>query len=174
MDTGVAALTNGSGSVTTGPVARSLADRLEDPEVASSLHVLLDNAATLALAVQSIDGLVRRGEVITDTIGAGVREVLPALGNLEEVAAQAQAVTSRAPELFGAFEALVASGMLSPRVLDLLGHLAGALVEGAEKAKANGTSVNGVVPAVRALRDPQVARGLGFLVEVARALGKDL
>ncbi|MGF1647812.1 MAG: DUF1641 domain-containing protein [Kineosporiaceae bacterium] len=152
-------------------VPDSLAARLADPEVAASLHVLLDNAATLAFTVEALDGFLRRGDVIAESLATGVRDVLPALGDLEGVAAQAGTVAARAPELFAAFEALVESGMLRPQVLEVLGTLAGALVEGADRARQEGTSV-GVFGALRALRDPDVARGLGLLVEVARALGR--
>lgn len=152
--------------------AAALAARLEDPEVAASIHMLLDNAATLAFTVEALDGFLRRGDVIADSLAAGVKDVLPALGNLEGLAEQAGSVTQRAPELLAAFEALMASGMLRPQVLEVLGTLSGALVEGAGKARENGTTVGGILPALRALRDPDVARGLGFLIEVSRALGR--
>jgi uncharacterized protein YjgD (DUF1641 family) len=164
--------TDGGTYATTAPSAvEGLAVRLADPEVAASLHLLLDNAATLAFTVEALDGFLRRGDVIAESLSAGVRDVIPALGNLEDVAAQAGSVAARAPELFTAFEALIASGMLRPQVLEVLGALAGALVEGADRAREERTSV-GVLGALRALRDPDVARGLGLLVEVARALGR--
>ena len=155
----------------TAPVT-ALVERLEDPEVAASLHLLLDNAATLAFTVEALDGFLRRGDVIADSLASGFRDVMPALGNLEGLAEQAGSVTQRAPELLAAFEALMASGMLRPQVLEVLGTLSGALVEGADRARENGTSVGGIFPALRALRDPDVARGLGFLIEVSRALGR--
>jgi hypothetical protein len=161
----------GTYAATPSAAVDGLAARLADPEVAASLHLLLDNAATLAFTVEALDGFLRRGDVIAESLSAGVRDVLPAIGDLEEVAAQAGAVAARTPELFAAFEALVASGMLRPQVLEVLGTLAGALVEGADRARQEGTSV-GLFGAVRALRDPDVARGLGLLVEVARALGR--
>jgi hypothetical protein len=152
--------------------ADALVARLADPEVSASLHMLLDNAATLAFTVEALDGFLRRGEVIADSLASGVRDVMPALGNLEGLAEQAGSVTQRAPELLAAFEALMASGMLRPQVLEVLGTLSGALVEGAERARTNGTTVGGILPALRALRDPDVARGLGFLIEVSRSLGR--
>jgi uncharacterized protein YjgD (DUF1641 family) len=41
-------------------------------------------------------------------------------------------------------------------------------------AQEKGTAVNGLLPMLRILRDPDVGRGLGLMVEVARALGRTL
>ena len=59
-------------------------------------------------------------------------------------------------------------------MVGLLGRFANAAVEGVRVAEAQNTSLDGVRATFRALRDPDVARGLGMLVEVARAIGKTL
>ena len=44
--------------------------------------------------------------------------------------------------------------------------------EGVERARRDQTEVGGVFSAVKALRDPDVARGLGTVIEIARSLGR--
>lgn len=52
-----------------------LAQRLEDPDTAESLHTILDHADLLAVLVSGLDGLVRRGDTIIEAVADGVREV---------------------------------------------------------------------------------------------------
>src|SRR4029450_13103960 len=49
--------------------------RLDDPRVASSLSLILDDADLLATLIVGLDGLVRRAEVIGDNLASGVAEV---------------------------------------------------------------------------------------------------
>lgn len=55
--------------------AEKLQDRLNDPAVAESLTCLLDRIDIVSFAVESLDGLVRRGEVIADSVSEGFAEV---------------------------------------------------------------------------------------------------
>ena len=50
--------------------------------------------------------------------------------------------------------------------------LSSAVAVGAERARADGTSVLGLRAALRLLKDPEVGRGLGLVAEIARALGR--
>lgn len=152
----------------------ALRSRLDDPKVAAAIGLVLDNADTLALGLVALDGLLRRADTISDNIETGLKDVKVVADSFSYLAAPTRRLAQEAPGIADAAEALLESGMLSREVVGLLGRLAGALVEGAGQAQAKGTTVNGVIPALRALRDPDVARGLGFLVEVSRALGKAL
>ncbi|HEY6798522.1 MAG TPA: DUF1641 domain-containing protein [Kineosporiaceae bacterium] len=152
----------------------ALRARLDDPKVAASLDLILDNADTLALGLVALDGLLRRADTISDNIEAGLKDVKSVAESFSYLAAPTRRLTEEAPRIADAAEALLESGMLSREVVNLLGRLADAMVEGAERARTRGTTVNGLLPALRALRDPEVARGLGFVVEVSRSLGKAL
>jgi hypothetical protein len=148
--------------------------RLDDPAVAAALNTLLDHADVLALAAVSAGGFLERSDTIIGSVTDGLHELRGVTSGASFLAEPTRRLAQEAPAIADAATALLDSGMLSKDVVDLLGRLAGALLQGAEAAKANGTTVAGVFPALRALKDPDVAKGLGFLIEVSRALGKNL
>ena len=152
----------------------ALRSKLDDPQVAASLNLLLDHADTLALGVVALDGLLRRADTISSNIEDSLKDVKVIGSSFSYLATPTKRLAQDAPEIADAVEALLESGMLSREVVTLLGELAGALVKGAEQAKVKGTAVGGVLPLLRALKDPDVGRGLGLLIEVSRALGKSL
>ena len=50
--------------------------------------------------------------------------------------------------------------------------LSEAATEGAAVARANDTEITGVISAAKTLRDPEVQKGLGFIIEIARSIGR--
>lgn len=148
--------------------------RLDDPGVAAALNTLLDHADVLALAAMSVGGFLERSDTIMENVSGGINELRAVSGGAAFLAEPTRRLAEEAPAIADAATALLNSGMLKKDVVDLLGSLAGALLEGANAARANQTTVAGVFPALRALKDPEVAKGLGFLIEVSRALGKSL
>jgi uncharacterized protein YjgD (DUF1641 family) len=154
--------------------ADALRARLDDPQVAAALTLILDKADTLALGLVAIDGLLRRADTISESVESGLKDVRVLADSFAFLASPTQRLAQDAPKIADAAEALLESGMLSRDVVNLLGSLAGALVSGAEQARLRRTSVTGALSAVKALRDPDVARGLGFVIEISRALGKAL
>ena len=61
--------------------AEQLLDRLNEPRTLEALNRLLDHAELLAFSAASLDGLVRRSDVIVENVAAGVaelRETMPA------------------------------------------------------------------------------------------------
>jgi uncharacterized protein YjgD (DUF1641 family) len=152
----------------------ALRSKLDDPQVAASLSLLLEHADTLALGVVALDGLLRRADTISSNIEGSLKDVKAIGDSFAYVAAPTKRLAQDAPQIADAVEALLDSGMLSREVVTLLGEMAGALVKGAEQARANRTSVAGILPVLRALKDPDVGRGFGLLIEVSRALGKTL
>ena len=152
----------------------ALRSKLDDPQVAASLNLLLDHADTLALGVVALDGLLRRADTISSNIEDSLKDVKVIGSSFSYLATPTKRLAQDAPEIADAVEALLESGMLSREVVTLLGELADALVKGAEQAKIRRTTAGGVLPLLRALKDPDVGRGLGLLIEVSRALGKSL
>lgn len=152
--------------------ADRLRARLDDPKVAASLNLLLDNIDGLALAALSVNGFVSRAETISESLADGLGDVKSLSGSVQYLAGPTKRLADEAPQIADAAEALLDSGMLSRDVVTLLGAFAAALLEGAETAKRNETSVHGIRATLGLLKDPEVGRGLGLLVEVARALGR--
>lgn len=152
--------------------SEALRARLDDPKVAAALSMMLDNADTLALGLVALDGLLRRADTISGNIEGSLQDVKAIGESVSFLAGPTKRLAADAPQIADAAEALLESGMLSREVVNLLGQFAGALVSGTEAARARGTAISGIFPALRALKDPDVARGLGLLIEVSRALGK--
>lgn len=154
--------------------SQTLQARLDDPKVAAALNTMLDNADTLALGLVALDGLLRRADTISDNIEGSLKDVKAISDSFSYLASPTKRLAEDAPKIADAAEALLDSGMLSRDVVNLLGQFADAIVQGTENARANRTSIVGVMPLLRALKDPDVGRGLGLAIEIARALGKSI
>ena len=160
-----------------GPEVDHLLDRLNAPTVAASLNSLLDNIELLAVLVAGLDGLARKGEVIGDTIAEvldQIRSTTQSTG-LDPMQA-AQQLGTIIPTLAAASPAInriLESPIVEPEPIDILSETAVALVDGLKAAEAKKTRL-GLRGLLRATRDKDVQRGLGFVVEVAKVFGRDL
>jgi len=163
-----------SGTEQQAPVEAVL-ERLNDPGVAASLVTLLDNAEFLSTMVLAFGGFVARGEVMMDAVADGVQELKETavgsgrgLPSVSDVSTLVNGITSATP----AITRMLASPMFEQETIDLLVTMAGAATEGMTAAGANGTSVTGLRGALKALKDPEVQKGLGVVIEISRALGR--
>ncbi|GAS90678.1 DUF1641 domain-containing protein [Mycolicibacterium brisbanense] len=159
--------------------------RLDDPQIAASLSLILDHADLIATMIVGLDGLVRRAEVIGDNVASGLAEVrdlaassagtarwpavdLAALS--ETVARLSAAVVDAAPAL----DKLLRSPLTDPQTADVLANAGEALLEGKQAAAADPRGPRGVFALMRVTKDPDVSRGLGFMIHIARAFGRRL
>lgn len=152
--------------------AEQLRARLDDPAVASALNTLLDHAELLAFGAVAAQGFLERGDTITSSIGAGLKDVKAMTASASAFAEPAKRFADDSPQIVAAIEALLASGMLNPQVVALLGQFAGAILEGTENARRTNASVTGVMPLLRAVKDPEVGRGIGVALEIVKSLGR--
>ena len=154
-----------------------LVDRLNEPQTAASLHLLLDNVELLAVLISGIDGLARKGEIIGDTLAEVLHEVRAAgraTGlDLKETSRQLATLIPTLAEASPAINRILDSPIVEPEPIAVLSETAVALVKGLQAAQDNRTMV-GLRGLVKATRDPDVQRGLGFVIEVARVFGRDL
>jgi hypothetical protein len=167
--------------LTASPTDELLA-RLERPQVVDALNTLLDNAGVLAFLVVALDGFLGRGEVIADSLADGITELrdatsaagpLPKIdykGLVGSLSALSGSVVAATPAL----STLLSGPLGDPRTVSALSKLAAALAEGGERAAAAPGGPTGVLGLLRALKDEDVSRGLGFFVQVAKALGREL
>ncbi len=151
----------------------AITERLNDPAVAASLVTLLDNAELMSTLVLGLSGLVSRSETIMDSVAAGLHEfrgvARPAgVPSLAEITASGRQLVDAAPTLDRVFS----SSMTRPETIDLLSMLSEAATEGAARAREAHTEVHGIRGAMKTLKDPDVQRGLGLMIEIARALGR--
>jgi hypothetical protein len=162
-----------------------LLQRLDDPQIASSLSLILDHADLLATIIAGLDGLLRRAEVIGDSLANGVAEIrgVAAATNGQQqwpsvdIAAISDSVTrlsAAAVSAAPAVEKLLRSPLTDPQTAEVLAQVGAALLEGKEAAVADPRRPKGVFGLMRATKDPDVSRGLGFLIHIARAFGQKL
>lgn len=173
------------------PVDR-LRKRLDDPAVAASLDSLLDHADLIAILVAGLDGLVRRGDEISESLASAVDELrgpassLSSIPGLDQVKNEFRGIDvgALAVSLAGLSKALVdatpamntllRSPLVDPQSAEVLAELGHALVEGKAAAEADPGGPKGLFGLWRVSKDTDINRGLGFLIQVARAFGKRL
>jgi len=159
--------------------------RLDDPRIASSLTQILDHADLLATVIVGIDGLMRRADVISDSLASGVAEVreLAASSNGQrpwprvDLTALGDTITRLSATLVDAtpgIEKLLNSPLTDPQIADVFAAVGQALLEGKEATGANPHGPKGFFALMRVTKDPDVSRGLGFMVQIARAFGRRL
>jgi Protein of unknown function (DUF1641) len=158
----------------------AVTERLNDPAVAASVVTLLNHAELLSTLVTGLSGFFERGDVIMNSLAAEVAEMRkaqranPSSFDLNGAVATAKTLAGNVNDAMPTLNRLLASGMLNEKVLDVLSMVGDAAVEGAANARRNKTSVHGVMGVAKSLRDPDVQKGLGLLIEVARSLGTRL
>lgn len=137
-------------------------ERLTRPATLASLKRLVDMAEQapqlLAVATDVFD------ETMSEAAAQGL-ELSQVVDELKRLVFGLLRLTTSS-ELKSALE----SGMLAPRALGTLGKVAGALVEVSDEPPAR----VGALGALRALRDRDVQRALGFLLQVAQSFGRAL
>lgn len=138
---------------------------------------LLDNSELLSTLVLGLAGFMERGDMIMDAVAEGVNDMKAAssagsgtteLPSVNEMATLAGQLGNATP-LLGQ---LLDSPIARPETIGVLAALSEAASEGVENAAKNNTEVSGAFGALRALKDPEVAKGLGVFLEIAKALGK--
>lgn len=170
-----------------------LRERLEDPAVAASLTSLLDHADLLAILVTGLDGLVRRGDEISESLASAVDEIrgpatsfaanVPGLSearnelrdvDVQSLAVGLAALTRTLIDAMPALNKLLSSPLVDPKAVDVLAELGQAVVDGKAAAEADPGGPKGVFGLWRISKDKDINRGLGFLIQVARAFGRRL
>ena len=161
--------------------ADSVRDRLDDPQVAAALNTLLDHADVLAILVSGLDGFVRRGDTITNTVSTAVAEFrgasaagIPGAGalngvDLQSLAASLATLSGSVVGATPALNTLLSSGLTDPQAAQVLASLGDSLVDGKAGAA---NPPRGLYGLWKATKDPDVARGLGFLLAVAKSFGR--
>lgn len=183
-----------NGQVVTLSPYDQLRERLDDPTVAAALNSLLDHADLLAILLTGLDGFVRRGDEISETLASSVGELragarsasiasLPGFDGLAsdagsvDLPALAASMSELASSLVTAAPALtkiLRSPLVDPQAVDVLAEVGQALVVGKAAATADPGGPKGLFGLWRVSKDKDVNRGLGFLVQVARAFGRRL
>lgn len=178
-------------SAPSSPELAALVERLEDPRVAAGLQNLLDHVDLLAILVVGLDGFVSRSEVIGAALADSVTELRTAadatkLGapvDMAGVATSLVALSSALPKLTPTLTRvadedflanMLDSGIFSPDSLAHIGVLATAINQGASDAVEQPIQIKGAMSMYRQLKDPDIARGLGYTLSILKAVGHAL
>lgn len=178
-------------SAASSPELASLVERLEDPRVAAGLQNLLDHVDLLAVLVIGLDGFIGRSEVIGDALIDGVSDLRAVADearpsepiDVSSIVASLVAMSKALPKLTPtltrvADEDLIGgmldSGIISADSLVHVGMLATAVNEGANQATAEPIEIRGALSMYRQLKDPDIARGLGYTLSILKAVGRQL
>lgn len=164
-----------SGDVLSRNSLDGLADRLNDPKVADSLNLLLDNIDALAFLAMGLNGFLQRGDTIAESLSAGVTQIREASnGSLDGLGDQASDLLAMGKTLTENTAGLEAAlGLLQPDIIAALKSTGEALAEGQAAAARSEPEITGALSALRALKDPDLQRGLNVLVHVGKALGRN-
>lgn len=159
----------------------SVIARLDEPGVVESLHKLIDHLDLLAVLVVGLDGLVSRGDTITDSIAGGINELRGSSQkppvDVAQLLSLGQRVADATPallEFLPVVERIANSDLGDPRLIDVAATVSRAAVNGAYGSQAGSTTVSGIRSLLRMLKDEDVSRALGFAFSIAKALGQEL
>lgn len=162
------------------PETDDLAQLLRDPEIRSSLAMLVANAPTLAALTTMGTALLARGPEIVDNVNSmvlqargplgettGGQRLTTAVGALADIAPLAQPLAARS-EVITEF---LDSKILQPEIVDIIGRLGEAAMHADEATRGRKAEVGGVFALLRELKDPRVQETLAFLIEFAKFFG---
>lgn len=151
-----------------------LLDTLGDEKTIGSLRALIERLELAVFTLEALDGWLRRGEDIAEAVSQGVSELRSAAPDLD--LAKLRDVLAAMPPLVEAGKTLIASGMLEPKTVAVLGGIGRSAAQSFDEAKSHkGPSRQlGVFGLLRELKDPDVNRALDFLLRVAKAYGQSL
>ncbi|AQA05250.1 hypothetical protein BVC93_25845 [Mycobacterium sp. MS1601] len=173
--------------------ADRLRERLDDPAIAASLNSLLDHADLLAILVAGLDGMIRRGDEISESLSSAVDELrgpaasftanLPGFDearnelrtiDVRSLAVNLASLSKSLMDVTPVMNKLLHSPLVDPQAADVLAELGQALVDGKAAADADPGGPKGLFGLWRVSKDKDINRGLGFLIQVARAFGRQL
>jgi hypothetical protein len=159
---------------------QALAARLDDPQVAAALHRLLDHVDLLSILALGLSELVSRGETISDSLASGVSDLreanlgagFPPPGEIGVLLQRLLTLTGPVTDSLPTVEKLLTSGLGDPRVIDTASMASRAVVRVTEGPAP--APVTGIRALLRALKDDDVSRALGWVLAIAKNLGQEL
>jgi uncharacterized protein YjgD (DUF1641 family) len=165
-------------------IPAELLERLSDPKVVEGLTALLDRVDVLAFAVTALDGFLAHSETILNSVidsaqdakltveGSRDASGLDLRASADAGAQLLSALPRMAPALLRGVDSGAIDELTSPALVRTLHMVSEASRDGFETTSP--VTITGPVSVLRALRDPDVARGLSFFVTVARSIGRQL
>ncbi len=178
-----------------------LSEKISKPETLAALNEIIENAPTVAFLAKGMTDFLGRGEEIADNIGEALREFRPQMSDkysaeigalLSQLPRTLPMITENLPPLLEkapilmqtttklgeiaeseGVQAFLNSGMLTPELVGFLGNIGRTTVETEHEFRSDPKSVS-LFGLYGATKDADVQRGLGFLLALAKNIGKML
>jgi exonuclease VII small subunit len=147
-----------------------LFERLAAPATLTALQQLLDHLPLLAFVVESFDGLLRRGEELTENVAESLHEARRLTLPFE--AKTLQQILNGVPKVIDAVTALIHAGLFDPEVVAVLVEVGRQMAGPYNEAKYRPDSPVGPWGLFKALRDPDVQRALGVGLYIVKRYGQ--
>lgn len=176
-----------------------LSNKLSNPNTLAALNEIIANAPTMAFLASGLSEFLGRGEEIADNIGEALREFKPQLSEkyatelgvlISQLPKTLPTITENLPPLLEkapilmqttaklgeiaeseGVQAFLNSGMLTPELVGFLGDLGRTTVETEAEFRKNPKSIS-LFGLYGATKDEDVQRGLGFIIALAKNIGK--
>ena len=174
-------------------VESGLLERMTDPATLKLLSQLLDHLPLAVFALEAVDGFLKRGDVLADSMADGVAELRKgspnvdpealkaAVESLPKLAEAGQRLVSSGlleeglPKVIAAGLQMIQAGMLDPEIVVTLGQLGKTGVESYKEATARPVEpVGGIFALWRAMKDPEVQKAMGLFMAVAKAFARKM
>ncbi len=168
-------------------------ERLTDPATLNTLNQLLDRLPLAAFLLEAAEGFISRGETIAENLADGAREFhgaesfipaeqlasliqsLPKFREAGEKLLESELMGDGLTKVVEAGVGMVESGMLDKDVVSVLGELGRMSAETyREVVKEPIQPIGGLFATLRATRDPDVRKTIGFAIAFAKAFASHL
>ncbi len=152
-------------------LASGVVQQLSDPKTLAVLKSLLDRLEIAAFALESLDGFLSRGEVMTDSLASGLaelRKLQPAAGGRDLL----KLLTEELPRMTHAANEMIESGMLDPEIVGTLGEIGAVVAAAHREAKRQPPAPVGFFGLLRAMRDPDIQAAVGVGLHIAKRIGQ--
>ncbi len=185
-------LADAAGSMDVDELAKSkILERLTDPQTLATLNRLLDQLPLAAFMLEALEGFISRGETITDNVADAFGELkldqidtsqftlllqsLPKLKEAGEKLLESQLLGDSFQKIIDAGNSMIESGMVDKKVVGVLGDLGKKSAETyLEVASKPVQPIGGLFATLRATKDPDVQKSVGFFFAFAKAFAKHL
>jgi hypothetical protein len=166
-------------------------ERLTDPQTLDTLNRLLDHLPLAAFMMESLEGFISRGETITDNLAdafgelklgqidtnqfTSLLEALPKLKEAGEKLLDSDLMGDSFHKVVDAGVSMIESGMVDKDVVSVLGELGKKSAETYKEVASQPVQpIGGLFATLRATKDPDVQKSVGFFFAFAKAFAKHL
>ncbi len=167
--------------------------RLTEPQTLATLNRLLEKLPLLDFLLESVEGFINRGETVADNLSDAIGDLklgdhkfdpgkltaliekLPRIADAGEKLLDSELMGDGLPKVIDAGVSMVESGMMDKAVVRTLGDLGRKSVETYHEVSSKPVPpIGGLLATMKATRDPDVQKSMGFLFAFAKAFAKHL